>query len=128
MARLSGVTLPNDKQVETALTYIYGVGRFLSRQILVQAKVDPTIRVKDLKDSQLQKIRQVIGDNYQVEADLQRVVFGNIKHLKDIRSYRGLRHITKLPSRGQRTRTNARTRRGRKVTVGGTTRKAPSKT
>ena len=130
MARISGVVLPNEKQVETALTYIYGIGRSTAQAVLVQAKVDPTTRVRDLDNSQIQIIQKTIDDDLEVvvEGDRQEIVFGNIKHLRDIQSYRGKRHQAKLPTRGQRTRTNARTRRGKKVTVGGTTRKAPTKT
>lgn len=128
MARISGVTIPSDKQVETALTYVYGIGLKTSQSILAKTKIDPTVRVKDLTDSEISKIQDVINNDYLVEGDLQRVVTGNIKRLKDINAYRGLRHKNNLPSRGQRTRTNARTRRGKKVTVGGTKTKAPAKT
>ncbi|MDZ7744951.1 MAG: 30S ribosomal protein S13 [Candidatus Saccharibacteria bacterium] len=128
MARISGVTIPDAKQVQVALTYVHGIGPKISRDILQSAKIDPTVRVKDLTDNELGKIQDVIGEKFTVEGELQRIVVGNIKRLKDIKSYRGLRHQGSLPSRGQRTRTNARTRRGRKMTVGGTTRKAPSKT
>lgn len=128
MARISGVTIPAEKQVWVALTYVYGVGPHLSRLILDKAKVDPTIRVKNLTDTEIGHIQDVISNDYQVEGDLQRVVTGNIKRLKDINSYRGLRHKANLPSRGQRTRTNARARRGKKVTVGGTAKKAAAKT
>lgn len=130
MAQISGVILDNRKQVETALTAIYGLGRPTAQTVLATAKVDGVVRVKDLNDSQIQAIQKAINDDsqVQVEGDRRQVVMGNIKHLKDIQSYRGKRHLAKLPSRGQRTRTNARTRRGKKVTVGGTTKKAPSKT
>jgi small subunit ribosomal protein S13 len=128
MARISGVTIPTDKQIEIALTYVYGIGRKSSHDIVEKAKIDPTIRVKDLTDSEISKIQDIINENYSVEGDLQRVVTTNIKRLKDIGSYRGLRHQRSLPSRGQRTRTNARTRRGKKVTVGGTKVKAATKT
>ena len=128
MARISGVSLPTNKQVETALTYIYGIGLTNSRQILTKAKVLPEVRVKDLSDAEIGRLGQIIADDYLVEGELQRLVSGNIKRLRDIRAYRGLRHLAQLPSRGQRTRTNARTRRGRKVTVGGTAKKAPTKT
>lgn len=128
MARISGVTIPNDKQIETALTYVYGIGPTASKDIINKAKIDPTTRVKDLTDSEISSIQDVINNNYTVEGELQRVVTANIKRLKDINSYRGLRHKQQLPSRGQRTRTNARTRRGKKVTVGGTKKKAPAKT
>ena len=128
MARISGVTIPDAKQVQTALTYVYGIGPDTSRKILKSTKVEPTVRVKDLTDSELSRIQDFITANYVIEGELQRVVTGNIKRLKDISAYRGLRHSKNLPSRGQRTRTNARTRRGRKITVGGTAKKAPSKT
>lgn len=128
MARISGVTIPSDKQIETALTYVYGIGLKSSKDILAKAKVEPTVRVKDLTDSEISKIQDVINASYTVEGDLQRVVTANVKRLKDISAYRGLRHKRNLPSRGQQTRTNARTRRGKKVTVGGTKQKAPTKT
>ncbi len=128
MARLSGVTIPDNKQVQIALTYIYGIGPKFSEEILKNAKVEPTVRVKDLTDAEISRMQDVINADYTVEGELQRVVTGNIKRLTDINAYRGLRHKANLPSRGQRTRTNARTRRGKKMTVGGTARKAPSKT
>lgn len=128
MARIVDVTLPNDKQVETALTYIYGIGRVSSQRILQKAKIKADIRVKDLSETQIQAITKVVNDDYVVEGKLQRLVFNNIKRLQDIRSYRGIRHNLRLPTRGQRTKTNARTRRGKKVTVGGTARKALTKT
>jgi small subunit ribosomal protein S13 len=128
MARISGVTIPSDKQVQIALTYVYGIGPKTSQTILAAAKVEPTVRVKDLNDAEISSIQDVINANYIVEGELQRIVSGNIKRLKDINAYRGLRHKANLPSRGQRTKTNARTRRGRKVTVGGTAKKVASKT
>jgi small subunit ribosomal protein S13 len=128
MARISGVTIPDGKQIQVALTYVYGVGLKSSLEILTTAKVDPTVRAKNLTDAEISRIQEVINNNFIVEGDLQRIVTGNIKRLQDISAYRGLRHKSHLPSRGQRTRTNARTRRGRKVTVGGTAKKAPSKT
>lgn len=128
MARVSGVTIPDAKRIHVALTYVYGIGPLTSRKIVETAKVDPTVRVKDLTDAELGKIQEIINEKYTVEGELQRVVTTNIKRLKDIGTYRGLRHKTNLPVRGQRTRTNARTRRGRKVTVGGTNKKAPAKT
>lgn len=128
MARIAGVTIPTDKQIQIALTYVYGVGPKFAASILDATKVDPTTRVKDLSENELQKIRDEITAHYTVEGELQRVVTGNIKRLKDIKAYRGLRHSSNLPSRGQRTRTNARTRRGKKVTVGGTKKKVASKT
>ncbi|HKU18431.1 MAG TPA: 30S ribosomal protein S13 [Candidatus Saccharimonadales bacterium] len=128
MARISGVTIPSEKQVWVALTYVYGIGPKTSYTILAAAKVEPTVRVKDLTDAEIARIQEVINEKYTVEGELQRVVAGNIKRLKDINSYRGLRHKASLPSRGQRTKTNARTRRGKKVTVGGTAKKVASKT
>jgi len=128
MARISGVTIPDNKQVHVALTYVYGIGPSISRDILEHTKIDPSVRVKDLTDAEISKIQDYINDKHTVEGDLQRVVTANIKRLKDIGTYRGLRHQRGLPSRGQRTKTNARTRRGKKVTVGGTKKKAPTKT
>ncbi|HXH26695.1 MAG TPA: 30S ribosomal protein S13 [Candidatus Acidoferrum sp.] len=128
MARIAGVTVPTDKQVQVALTYVYGIGLHSSQQILQACGIDGITRVKDLTEAQLIKIRDEIAAHYTVEGELQRVVTSNIKRLKDINAYRGLRHKANLPTRGQRTRTNARTRRGVKHTVGGTQRKAPSKT
>ena len=128
MARISNVTIPNEKQVHIALTYVYGIGPTTAKTILKKAKVEETVRVKNLTDDEIYRIQEVINESLTVEGELQRIVTGNIKRLKDINSYRGLRHKGNLPSRGQRTRTNARTRRGRKVTVGGTAKKVPSKT
>lgn len=128
MARIAGVDIPENKQVQIALTYIYGVGPHFAAQILEATKVEPTVRVKDLSEGELQRIRDEIAGNYTVEGELQRVVTGNIKRLKEIKAYRGLRHANSLPGHGQRTRTNARTRRGKKVTVGGTKKKVASKT
>jgi len=128
MARISGVTIPDNKQVQIALTYVYGIGPKFSRDILEGAKIDPTVRVKDLTDAEIGRIQDIINADYTIEGELQRIVTGNIKRLRDINSYRGLRHKANLPSRGQRTRTNARTRRGKKLTVGGTAKKAASKT
>jgi small subunit ribosomal protein S13 len=128
MARISGVTIPTDKQVWVSLTYVYGIGPKTSQKILEVAKVEPTVRVKDLTDVEISRIQDYINENHLVEGELQRVVSGNIKRLKDINAYRGLRHKANLPSRGQRTKTNARTRRGKKTTVGGTAKKVASKT
>ncbi len=128
MARISGVTIPNEKQVQVALTYIYGIGPKFAGEIIAKAKVEPTVRVKDLTDAEISRISDIIGNDYTVEGELQRIVTGNIKRLKDINAYRGLRHKSNLPSRGQRTKTNARTRRGKKSTVGGTAKKVASKT
>ena len=128
MARISGVTIPADKQVWVALTYVYGIGPKSAEDILSRAKVERTTRVKDLTDAEIASIQDVINADFLVEGELQRMVSGNIKRLKDIKSYRGIRHNAGLPSRGQRTKTNARTRRGKKVTVGGTAKKVASKT
>ncbi|HJQ07900.1 MAG TPA: 30S ribosomal protein S13 [Candidatus Saccharimonadales bacterium] len=128
MARISGVTIPSDKQVWVALTYVYGIGPKTAYSILAAAKVDLTVRVKNLTDAEISRIQDIINEKHTVEGELQRIVTGNIKRLKDINAYRGLRHKASLPSRGQRTKTNARTRRGKKVTVGGTAKKVASKT
>jgi small subunit ribosomal protein S13 len=128
MARISGVTIPTDKQVWVALTYVYGIGPKTSQEILAEAKVETTVRVKELTDAEISRIQEIINEKHTVEGELQRIVSGNIKRLKDINAYRGLRHKANLPAHGQRTKTNARTRRGRKLTVGGTAKKTPSKT
>ena len=128
MARISGVTIPNEKQILFSLQYVYGIGHKSAEDILKQAKVEVTVRTKDLTDDEISRIQEVINNTLTVEGELHRVVTGNIKRLKDIKAYRGMRHANNLPSRGQRTRTNARTRRGKKVTVGGTAKKAVSKT
>jgi small subunit ribosomal protein S13 len=128
MARISGVVIPNEKQVQIALTYIYGIGPKFARDILAAANVEPTTRVKDLTEAEEQRLREVIDADYTTEGDLQRLVTNNIKRLKDVNAYRGLRHKSGLPVRGQRTRTNARTRKGRAVAVGGSQPKAVSKT
>jgi len=128
MARISGVTIPTEKQVQISLTYVYGIGPTHSKAILATTKVDPTTRVKDLTEAELDAIRTEIDKNYTVEGDPQRIVTGNIKRLKDIQSYRGVRHKQGLPVHGQRTRTNGRTKRGKRVAVGGTQKKAASKT
>lgn len=128
MTRISGVTIPSEKQVQVALTYIYGIGPHFAEVILAAAKVEPTTRVKDLTEAEEQRIREVVDNNYVTEGDLQRQVTNNIKRLKDINNYRGLRHKAGLPVRGQRTRTNARTRKGKAIAVGGTQKKAASKT
>ena len=128
MARISGVTVPAEKQVQISLTYVYGIGPKSSADILAAAKIDPTVRTKDLTDAEIGRIQDIINEKFVVEGELQRIVSGNVKRLKDIGAYRGIRHKLSLPSRGQRTKTNARTRRGKKVTVGGTAKKVASKT
>ena len=119
MARISGVDLPRNKRIEIGLTYIYGIGLTRSKNILQESQVDPSIRCKDLTDIQVGELRRTIDATYQVEGDLKRVTNTNIKRLMDIGSYKGRRHTVSLPVRGQRTRTNARTRRGVKKTVAG---------
>ncbi len=128
MARIAGVTIPTEKQVQISLTYIYGIGPVLAVRILAATNIEPTTRVKDLTEGELTRLREEVDQHYNVEGDLQRLVSNNIKRLKDINAYRGLRHKNGLPTRGQRTRTNARTRRGKKSTVGGTKKKVASKT
>lgn len=120
MARISGVNIPTQKRVEVALTYIYGIGLSSSKHILAEAKVDPNTRVKDLTDSEVDNIRNVINtDAYTVEGDLRREVTMNIKRLTDLGCYRGLRHRHGLPLRGQKTKTNARTRKGPRRAIAG---------
>lgn len=119
MARIAGVDLPKDKRVEIGLTYIYGIGLPTARKILQETGVNPNTRVKDLSADEVAKIRNVITKDYKVEGALRTEVTMNIKRLMDIGCYRGLRHRRGLPVRGQRTHTNARTRRGRRTTVGG---------
>ena len=128
MARLSGVNIPDAKRVEISLTYIFGVGITTSRKILAETGINPDTRVKDLTEAEMTKLREYIDKTLQVEGDLQRQIAMNIKRLKEINSYRGLRHKANLPVRGQRTKTNARTKRGRKVTMGSGRKKAAAKT
>ena len=128
MARISGVVIPSDKQVQIALTYIHGIGPTSALAILAAAKIEPTTRVKDLTEAEEQELREIIDRDYTVEGDLQRLVTNNITRLKDIKCYKGTRHIAGLPVRGQRTRTNARTRKGKAIAVGGAQPKAASKT
>ena len=126
MARIAGVDLPRDKRVEIGLTYVYGIGLSRSQKILAATGVNPDTRVKDLTDEEAAALRAFIDENYQIEGDLRRWENMNIKRLVDIGTYRGRRHRLGLPVRGQRTRTNARTRRGRRITVAGK-KKAPGK-
>ena len=119
MARIAGVDLPRDKRVEIALTYIYGIGLPTSVSILEESGVSPSVRVRDLTEEEITRLREVIDREHTVEGDLRRVVTANIKRLMEIGSYRGLRHRRGLPVRGQRTRTNARTRKGPKRTIAG---------
>jgi small subunit ribosomal protein S13 len=119
MARIAGIDLPRDKRVEVALTYIYGIGRPTANKLLASSGVNPDTRVKDLKDDDIQRLREQIEKGVKVEGDLRREISGAIKRLMDIGCYRGLRHRRGLPVRGQRTKTNARTRKGPKKTVAG---------
>ncbi|WP_139651892.1 30S ribosomal protein S13 [Raoultibacter phocaeensis] len=119
MARLVGVDLPRDKRIEVGLTYIYGIGLTTAKKIIAETGVDPDVRVKDLSEDDLTKLRDYIQDNLKVEGDLHREVSQNIKRLMEIGCYRGLRHRRGLPVRGQRTHTNARTRKGPRKQIGG---------
>ena len=118
MARIAGVDLPREKRVEIGLTYIYGIGRITSNKILAETEINPDIRVKDLSENEISKLRDYIEHHLKVEGDLRREVSLNIKRLVEIGSYRGVRHRRNLPVRGQRSKTNARTRKGPKRTVG----------
>jgi small subunit ribosomal protein S13 len=118
MARIAGVDLPRNKRVEVGLTYIYGIGRSTSKEILAELKIDPNTRCKDLTEDEVNSLRNILDEKYTVEGDLRREVNLNIKRLIEIGSYRGYRHRRGLPVRGQKTKTNARTRKGPKKTVG----------
>ena len=117
MARIAGIDLPAEKRIEAALPYIYGIGLTLARQILTKIQIDPNIKTKNLTEEQVNKLQKAVED-YKVEGDLRREIQANIKRLQEIGSYRGARHSKNLPARGQRTRTNARTKRGKRVTIG----------
>ena len=119
MARIAGVDIPRDKKVDVSLTYIYGIGPNVSRRILAEAGIDTEIKVKDLKDSEVSKIREIIDKEFKVEGELRKEVNLNIKRMVEIGCYRGIRHRRSLPANGQRTRTNARTKRGARKTVAG---------
>ncbi len=123
MARIAGVDLPRDKRLEVGLTYIYGIGHTSALKILKAASVNPSTRVRDLKEEEVVRLREIIERDYRVEGDLRREVAMNIKRLMDVSSYRGIRHRRGLPVRGQRTKTNARTRKGRKRQIVGAKRK-----
>lgn len=127
MARISGVELPNEKRIEIALTYVHGIGLTSSQKILSLVGINPDTRAKDLTADQVKKLGKVIEDNYVIEGELKQQIFRNIKRLKDIKSYRGGRHRLGLPVRGQNTRTNAVTRKGRNIAVGGLNRKIDKK-
>jgi small subunit ribosomal protein S13 len=128
MARIAGVNIPDAKRVEVALTYIFGIGTTTSRKILETTGISADARVNTLTEAEISKLREVIDKNYRVEGDLQREVSSNIKRLKEINSYRGLRHKANLPAHGQRTKTNARTKRGKKITMGSGRKKSAAKT
>ena len=128
MARVLGIDLPRDKRVEIGLTYIFGVGRSRAREILAMTGVSPDTRVRDLTEQEVSAISSAIQQNYKVEGELRREISSNVKRLVDIGTYRGLRHRRGLPVRGQRTRTNARTRKGPAKTVVGAKKKKPAKT
>lgn len=119
MARVSGVEIPDNKKLKVALTYIYGIGQTTADQIVAELNLDGDVRLKELSESQVAMLRNHIDSNYEVEGELKQKVFRNVKRLKDIRSYRGIRHKLGLPVRGQRTRVNARTRKGKALPVGG---------
>lgn len=127
-ARIVGVNLPNEKRIEIALTYIFGIGLTTSKKILAQTGVNPDTRVKDLTEGEINKLREVIEATYKVEGDLRRETAADIRRLKEIGSYRGSRHAAGLPSRGQRTKTNARTKKGKARTVGSGRKKTSEKT
>ena len=123
MARIAGVNLPNEKRVEIALTYIFGIGKSRAEKILKDLKLDPNTRVKNLNEEQMDILRQKIEKEYKIEGDLRREILGNVKRLREIKSYRGDRHTKNLPSRGQRTKTNSRTVRGNKRMTAGSGKK-----
>ncbi|OGG09334.1 30S ribosomal protein S13 [Candidatus Gottesmanbacteria bacterium RBG_16_43_7] len=118
MARISGVEIPSDKRIDIALTYIYGIGRVNSYTVLKKASIDAARRVNTLTDEELNRITKIIDKEFMVEGDLRQQIHASIKRLKEIGSYRGLRHMKALPARGQRTRSNARTKRGKRITIG----------
>ncbi|MBU2632567.1 30S ribosomal protein S13 [Patescibacteria group bacterium] len=117
MMRISGITIPNEKRIDIALSYLYGIGRSNVEKVLKKAEIDPAKRVKDLSEEEQNRIQKVL-ETYKIEGDLRVEVAGNVKRLKEIGAYRGLRHSKSLPARGQRTRSNARTKRGKRVTIG----------
>lgn len=127
MARIAGVDLPNEKRIEAALPYIYGIGPTLSKKILSECSINPDSRTKNLTEDEINKLQRTV-EKFKVEGDLRREVQGNIKRLQEIGAYRGLRHSKNLPVRGQRTRTNARTKRGKRVTIGTVRKEVVAKT
>jgi small subunit ribosomal protein S13 len=116
--RIAGINLPNEKRIVISLTYVYGIGDSLANKILKKVNINPDTKTKDLKEEEINNLREVLEKNYLVEGDLRREVNGHIKRLKEVNSYRGSRHIKKLPVRGQRTKTNSRTKRGKRMTAG----------
>ena len=128
MARIAGVNIPDNKHIEYSLPYINGIGISLAKKVCAQANVKLGTKVSDLKEAELEKIREIIDKNYKVEGDLKMDISQDIKRLKQINTYRGIRHAKNLPVRGQRTKTNARTKRGKKVTVGSGRKKSAEKT
>lgn len=128
MARIAGVNIPDNKHIEYSLPYINGIGVSLAKKVCAQANVKLGTKVSDLKEAELEKIREIIDKNYKVEGDLKMDIAQNVKRLKQINTYRGTRHSKNLPVRGQRTKTNARTKRGKKVTVGSGRKKSAEKT
>jgi len=128
MLRIAGVNLPIDKKIKIALTYIFGIGKTTALKILRQAKINPEVIAKNLKEDEVERIKEIVEKNFKVEGSLKAEITSNIKRLKDIGSYRGLRHIKNLPVRGQRTRSNARTKRGKKVTMATARKVASEKT
>lgn len=126
MPRIIGIDIPREKRVDVALTYLYGIGKTLSKQILLEVKIDPSKRSKDLTEGEVSALTTIIQKTTKVEGDLRREIQMNIKRLMDIRCYRGSRHLKGLPCRGQRTHTNARTRKGKRKTVGGLAKGAPA--
>ncbi len=128
MARIAGTQIPDNKRLVIALTYIFGIGKHTAEKIIKQLKIDSSTRVKDLSSEDIDKIRNVIEKDYRIEGDLRVSISQNVRRLKDIGSWRGLRHSRNLPVRGQRTKTNARTKRGKRVTVGSGKKKSAEKT
>lgn len=127
MARIAGIDLPNEKRIEASLPYIFGVGPTLAKKVLADCQIDPNLRTKNLTEEQINKLQRAI-ENFKVEGDLRREIQSNVKRLQEIGTYRGMRHSKGLPARGQRTRTNARTKRGKRVTIGTVRKEVVAKT
>lgn len=128
MARIAGINIPNNKNLEIGLSYLYGIGRSVAKDVAAKANLDSMTKIGDLSEQELERIRAIIDGTYKVEGDLKMEVNQNIKRLKEISAYRGLRHIRNLPVHGQRTKTNARTKRGKRVTMGSGRKKSAEKT